>query len=152
MDVGSLIFGSSAFSKSSLNIWKVSVHILLKPGLENFEHYFASVWDECNWVVVWAFLGIAFLWDGMQTDLFQSCGHCWVSQICWHTECSTLTASSLWIWNSSAGGPPPPLGLFEEMLLKAHLTLDSRMSGSRHLTWQIVSHNTIIIIVTHFFF
>ena len=38
-DVGNLISGSSAFSKSSLNIWKVTVHILLKPGLENFEHY-----------------------------------------------------------------------------------------------------------------
>ena len=43
MDVGSLISGSSAISKSSLNIWNVMVHILLKPGLENFEHYFASV-------------------------------------------------------------------------------------------------------------
>ena len=43
VDVGNLISGSSAFSKSSLNIWKFSVHILLKPGLENFEHYFASV-------------------------------------------------------------------------------------------------------------
>ena len=42
-DVGNLISGSSAFSKSSLNIWKFLVHILLKPGLENFEHYFASV-------------------------------------------------------------------------------------------------------------
>ena len=42
-DVGNLISGSSAFSKSSLNIWKFSVHILLKSGLENFEHYFASV-------------------------------------------------------------------------------------------------------------
>ena len=42
-DVGNLISGSSAFSKSSLNIWKFSVHILLKPGLENFEYYFASV-------------------------------------------------------------------------------------------------------------
>ena len=39
------------------------VHILLKPGLENFEHYFTSVWDECNCVVVWAFFGPAFLWD-----------------------------------------------------------------------------------------
>ena len=62
MDVGNLISGSSAFSKTSLNIWKFSVHVLLKPGLENFEHYFASVWDECNCVVVWAFFGIAFLW------------------------------------------------------------------------------------------
>ena len=42
-DVGNLIFGSSAFSKSSLKIWKFTVHILLKPGLENFEYYFASM-------------------------------------------------------------------------------------------------------------
>ena len=62
-DVGNLISGSSAFSKSSLNIWKFTVHVLLKPGLENFEHYFARVWDEGNWAVVWAFFGIAFLWD-----------------------------------------------------------------------------------------
>ena len=62
-DVGNLISGSSAFSKTSLNIWKFTVHVLLKPGLENFEHYFTSVWDECNCVVVQAFFGIAFLWD-----------------------------------------------------------------------------------------
>ena len=62
-DFGNLISGSSVFSKSSLNIWKFSVHVLLKPGLENFEHYFANVWDECNCVVVWAFFGTAFLWD-----------------------------------------------------------------------------------------
>ena len=62
-DVGNLISGSSAFSKSTLNMWKFTVHILLKPGLENFEHYFVSVWDECNCAVVWAFFGIAFLWD-----------------------------------------------------------------------------------------
>ena len=47
-DVGNLISGSSAFSKSILDIWKFMVHVLLKPGLENFEHYFTSVWDECN--------------------------------------------------------------------------------------------------------
>ena len=63
MDVGNLISGSSAFSKTGLNIWKFMVHILLKPGLENFEHYFASVWDEYNCAAVWAFFGIAFLWD-----------------------------------------------------------------------------------------
>ena len=62
-DVDNSISGSSAFSKSNLNIWKFSVYILLKPGLENFEHYIISVWDECNCVVVWAFFGIAFLWD-----------------------------------------------------------------------------------------
>ena len=48
MDVGNLISGSSAFSKSSLNIWKFSVHVLLKASLENFEHYFVSVLDEYN--------------------------------------------------------------------------------------------------------
>ena len=62
-DVGNFISGSSAFSKSSLNIWKFTVHILVKPHLENFEHYFVSVLDECNCVVVWTFFGIAFLWD-----------------------------------------------------------------------------------------
>ena len=63
MDVGNLISGSSVFSKSSLNIWNFSVHILLKPSLENFEHYFARVWDECNCVVAGTFFGIAFLWN-----------------------------------------------------------------------------------------
>ena len=62
-NVGNLISGSSAFSKTSLNIWKFTVNVLLKPGLENFEYYFTSVWDECNCAVVWAFFGIAFLWD-----------------------------------------------------------------------------------------
>ena len=63
VDVGNLISGSSVFSKTSLNIWKFTIHILLKPGLENFEHYFTSMWDECNCAVVWAFFGIAFLCD-----------------------------------------------------------------------------------------
>ena len=52
VDVDNLISGSSSFAKSSLNFWKFTVHILLKPGLENFEHYFTSVRDECNCVVV----------------------------------------------------------------------------------------------------
>ena len=51
-DVGNLISGSSAFSKASFNIWKFMVHVLLKPGLENFEHYFTSMCDEGNCVVV----------------------------------------------------------------------------------------------------
>ena len=63
MYVGNLISGSSAFSESNLNIWKFTVHVPLKPGLENFEHYFVGMWDECNCAVVWAFFGIAFLWD-----------------------------------------------------------------------------------------
>ena len=65
-DVGNLISGSSAFSKTSLNIWSFSVHVLLKPGLENFERYLTSVWDKCNCAVVLAFFGISFLrdWNG----------------------------------------------------------------------------------------
>ena len=70
----------------------------------------------------------------MKSDFFQSCGHCWVFQICWCIECSTWTASSYRIWSSSTGIPPPPLDLFIVMLYKAHLTLHSRMSGYR---WNI---------------
>ena len=62
-DVGNLISGSSNFSKSSLYIWKLSVHILSKPSLKDFEHYLASLWNEYNCVVVWTFFGIALLWD-----------------------------------------------------------------------------------------
>ena len=63
-DVGNLISGSSAFSKTSLKVWKFMVHVLLKPGLENFEHYFTSVWDECNCAVgSLSILWHAFLWD-----------------------------------------------------------------------------------------
>ena len=63
VDVGNFISDFSDFSKSSLNIWKFSIQVLFKTDLENFEHYFTSVWDECNCVVVWAFFGIVFLWD-----------------------------------------------------------------------------------------
>ena len=74
MDVDNLISGSSAFSKSSLNIWKFSVHILLKLGLEYFEYYFTSMWDECNCAVVWIFFGIA---------LFCICNEHWPFLIPW---------------------------------------------------------------------
>ena len=63
MYVRNLISGSSGLSKSSLNIWEFSIHILLKPSLKNFEPYFPSIWDEYSCVVVWTFLSIAFLWD-----------------------------------------------------------------------------------------
>ena len=107
------------------------VHILLKPGLENFEHYLTSMWDECNFAVVWAFFGIAFLWDWNENWPFPVLWP-WLSfRICWHIECSTFTASSFRIWNSSIGIPSPPLALCVMMLPKAHLTSHSRMCGSR---------------------
>ena len=97
-----------------------------RVGHDSSDLAVTSMWDECHCAVVWAFFGI-----GMKTDLFQSCGHCWVFQICWHIECSTFIASSFKIWNSSTGIPSPPLALFIVMLSKAHLTSHSRMSVSR---------------------
>ena len=76
-------------------------------------------------------MALPFFGIGMKTDLFQSCGHCWVFQICWHIECGTFTPSSFRIWNSSTGIPSSPLALFVMMLRKAHLTSHFRMSGSR---------------------
>ena len=84
---------------------------LLKLGLENFEHCFASVWDECNCAVVWAFFGIAFLWDWNEN---------WPFPVLWPLLSfpnllaywvSTFTASSFRIWKSSTGIPSPPLAL-----------------------------------------
>ena len=110
-DVGNLISGSSAFSKSSLNIWKFTVHILLKPGLENFEHYFTSLWDECNCVAVLTFFGLAFLWDWNEN---------WPFLVLWPLL-SFPDLLAYWvqhfhrilfrIWNSSTGIPSPPLAL-----------------------------------------
>ena len=127
-DVGNVISGSLVFSKSSLNTWKFSVHGLLKPSLESFWHLLACEMSA----IVWSFehsLALPFFGIGMKTDLFQSCGHCWVFQICWHIECSTFSASSFTVWNSSTGIPSPPLALFIVMLPKSLLTLHSRMSG-----------------------
>ena len=123
--------GSFAFSKSSLNIWKFMVHIPLKSGLES------SAWEDCDCAVVWPFFGLASFWDWNETDLFQSCGYCWVFPICWNIGCSTCTASSFRIWNnSSIGIPSSLLALFVVMLPKAHLTAHSRMSDSRWGTWR----------------
>ena len=94
------ISGSSWFTYCWSILWRI------------FEYYFASMWNECSCVVVWTFFGIAFLWDLRKTDLFQVCGHCWVFQICWHIQWSTITASSFRVWNSSAGMPSLPLALF----------------------------------------
>ena len=130
VDVGNLTSGSSAFSKSSLNIWKFTVHVLLKPGLENFEHFFTSVWDKCNRVVVRAFFGIAFFRDWNEN---------WSFPVLWPLL-SFPNLLPYWmqhfhsiifrIRNSSTGILSPPLALFIVMLPKAHLTSHSRMSGS----------------------
>ena len=131
MYVGSLISGSSAFSKSSLYILKFLVHMLLKPSLKDFEHNLASIWNEHNCMVVWTFFGFALLWDWNEN---------WPFPVLWSLlsfpnlltyECSTFTASSFRIWNSSAGIPSTPLALFVVMLPKVHLTSHSSMSRSR---------------------
>ena len=132
MNVANLTSGSSVFSKSSLNIWKFTVHILLKPGLENFKHYFTSVWDECNCVVVWTFFDIAFLWDWNENWhflvlwpllSFPNLLAYWVQHF--------IRASSFRILNSSTGIPSPPLALLAVIFPMAHLTSRFRMSGSR---------------------
>ena len=127
MDVGNLISGSPAFSKSSLNIWKFIVHVLLKLGLENFEHYFTSMWDDCNCAVVWLFFDIAFHWDWNEN---------WPFPVLWPLL-SFPNLLTYWvkhfhsiifeIWNGSTGIPSIPLVLFIVMLPKTHLTLHSRM-------------------------
>ena len=103
MDVGNLTSYSSVFSKSTLNIRKFTVHVLLKPVgefsnvlLENFEHYFARVWDDCNCTIVWAFFGI-----GVKN---------WPFPVLWPLLSfpgilseALLRASSSRSWNSSAG-------------------------------------------------
>ena len=93
-DVGNLICGSPAFPKTRLNIWKFMIHILLKPGLENFEHYFASVWDECNCVVVRIFFGIAFLWDWNEN---------WPFPVLWPLR-SFLNLLAYWCWERLRAG------------------------------------------------
>ena len=97
------------------------------PSLENFQHYFASMWGECNCLNSF---GIAFLWDWNENWPFPVLWPCWVFQICWRIECSTFTASSFRIWNSSTIILSPPLALFIVMLPKAHMTSHSRKSGS----------------------
>ena len=99
-------------------------------------------------------LALSFFGIGMKNDLFQSCGHCWVFQICWHIECSTFTASSFRIWNSSTGIPSPPLALSVVLLPKAHLTSHSKMSGSRWLItpwWLSGSWRSFLIVLLYIY-
>ena len=89
-NVGNLISGSSVFSKSGLYIWRFLVHILLKPSLKDFEHYLASMWNECNCSIAWTFFGIALLWGWNENWPFPILYQCLVFQICCHIEYSII--------------------------------------------------------------
>ena len=131
-----------------LTIWSLVPQPFLQPAWTSGSSWFTYCWSlarrtlsitllVCEMsAIVQQFehsLALLFFGIGMKTDLFQSCGHCWVFQICWHIEYSTFTVSSFRIWKSSTGIPSPPLALFIVMLSKPHLTSHSRMSGSSWL-------------------
>ena len=150
-----------------LAIWSLVPLPFLNPAWTSGSSWFMYCWGlawrilsitllACEGsAIVWWFehsLALPFFGIGMKTDLFQSCSHCWVFEICWHIECSTFTASSFRIWNSSTGILSPPLALFVVMLPKAHLTLHSRMSGSRWVSTpscSIVQYCTIVCNLVH---
>ena len=135
-------WNSLAFSMTQqmLAIWSLVPLPFLNPactsGRSQFIYYWSLAWrilsitllewDECNCAVLKHSLALPFFGIDLKTDLIQSCGHCWVFQICWHSECSTFTVSSFRVWNSSTGIPSPPLALIIVMIPKAHLTLHSR--------------------------
>ena len=101
-NVDSLIIGCFAFSKSSLYIWKFSVHVLLKPSLKVLKknkHNLASMWNECNCKIGWTFFDIALLWDWNENWPFPILWPLLSFQIRWHIECNTLTTSSFQILN-----------------------------------------------------
>ena len=130
-DLSNLISGSSAFSKSNLYIWKFLVHVLLKSSLKDFEHYLALMWNECNYMIIWTFFGLALLWDWNEN---------WPFPVLWPL---LHFPNLLAYWALSqhhllgfeiAGNPSTPLGLFIVKLSKVHLTSYSRRSGSRWVT------------------
>ena len=145
-----LFWNSLAFSMIQ---WMMQFNLIPLPFL-NPAWTSGSSQFTCCWSLAWRILSIILLackmsavvrlfehslalplfGIGMKTDLFQSCGNCWVFQIYLHIECSTFTASSFRIWNSSTG-IPSPLALFIVVLPKAHLTSHSRMSGSLGSVW-----------------
>ena len=133
--------GTLLFFWQMLAIWFLVPLPFLKPVWTSASSQFMYCWslawrilsitlvacEMCNCVVIWHCLSLGLEWK----LTFSILGHCWVFQICSHIECSTFTASSFRIWNSSAGIPSPPLALLVMMLPKAHLIFHSRMSGSR---------------------
>ena len=138
-DVGNLISGSSAFSKTSLNIREFTVHVLLKNSsvLENFDHYFASVWEAYNCAVVGTFFGIALLWDWNEN---------WPLPVLWPLlSFPNLLAYWMQYFHSIIFQDLKELNwnfitstsfVRSDAFSKAHLNSHSRMSGSR---WVITS-------------
>ena len=132
-----IVKGFSIVNEADIDVffwsWKFLVHVLLKPGLENFEHYFASMWDECNCGVLWTFFDIAFLLGWGKKLTFSSP----VAPAQFSKFASILSAALSqhhllgFEINKSAGSPSPLLAFSIVMLPKAHLTSHSRMSGSR---------------------
>ena len=149
--VGNLISGSFAFSKSSTWIsrsswftyfwslaWGILSIILLACEMTEIVQYFEHS-------LAWRFFGI-----GMKIDLFQSCGHWWIFQMWWHIECSAFTASSFRIWNNSTRIQSHLLTLFIVMLPKAHLALESRISGSSWVitpSWLLASLKSFCLVM-----
>ena len=135
----------------SLIQWMLAIWCLVSLPFLNPAWTSGSSWFTYCWSLAWRILCVTllvcemhatvqqfehslvlpFFGIGMKTDLFQSCGHCWLFQICGHIECSTSTKLSFRIWNSSAGILSLPLALFIVLLPKAHLTLHSGKSGSK---------------------
>ena len=114
--------------------WNFSVHIMLKPSLEELSITFLA-W-KMSTTVQWLehSLVLPFLGTGMRMDLFLPSGPCWFFQIFWCIEWSTLLASSFRILSSFAGILSPPLALWAAVLLKIHLNSHSRTSGSEWIT------------------
>ena len=151
-NVINLTSGYSVFSKFSLNIWKFSVHLLLKPSLKDFEHYLASMWNGYNCVIVWTFFGIALLWDWNEN---------WPFPVLWPLLgfpnllvywVQRFNTSSFRILNSSVEIPSSPLVLFIIILPKAHLTSHSRMFCSRWVITPLClprSLKTLVVLCSH---
>ena len=144
-----LEFPSFLYDPANVAVWSLFPLPFLNPAWTSGSSWFTLCWSlackilsmtllawEMSAVVRWLAhsLVLPFLGIGMRIGLFQSCGHCWVFQICYHIECNTLMTSSFRVLNSSTGIPSHPLVLLTAVLPKAHLTLLSRMSGSGWLT------------------
>ena len=135
-NVGNLISCSSTFSKYSLNTWKYLVHILLKPGLKDFEHNLAGMWNDCSCMygsfnILWHFPSLGLEW---KLTFSSPVATAEFSKFAGILGATLLTASSFRFWNGSVGIPSPPLALFIVMLPEAHLTSHFSMSGSRWVT------------------